>query len=56
MGKFLVCGNFSQKPKYLSNTDTLRIPEKYRKCRYAKISQLLEAGQFCRFVGDIRKE
>jgi hypothetical protein len=29
----------------------MRIPEKYRKCRYAKISQLLEAGQFCRYVG-----
>jgi hypothetical protein len=31
--------------------DTLRIPEKYQKYRYAKISQLLEAGQFCRYVG-----
>jgi hypothetical protein len=36
-----------------SSTDILRIPEKCRKCRYAKISQFLEAGQFCRYVGGI---
>ena len=35
--------------------DILRIPEKQRKCRYAKISQILEAGQFCRYVGDLFK-
>jgi hypothetical protein len=43
-----------RKIKYQQSTDTLRIPEKYRKCRYAKISQLLKAGQFCRYVGDIK--
>jgi hypothetical protein len=32
----------------------LRIPEKYQKYRYAKISQLLDAGQFCRYVGGIQ--
>ena len=31
----------------------LRIPEKYQNYRYARISQLLKAGQFCRYVGDI---
>jgi hypothetical protein len=31
----------------------LRIPEKYQKYRYAKISQHFEAGQFYRYVGEI---
>jgi hypothetical protein len=43
----------SQKTKYHETTDILRIPEKYQKYRYAKISQLLETGQFCRYVGSI---
>jgi len=30
----------------------MRIHEICQNCRYAKISQLLEAGQFCRYVGD----
>jgi hypothetical protein len=30
--------------------------EKYRKYGYVKISQLLEADQFCRYVGEIRFE
>jgi hypothetical protein len=34
--------------------DILRIPEKYQKYRYTKISQFLEAGQFCRYVGAIK--
>jgi hypothetical protein len=41
-----------QKTKYHLSTDILRIPEKYQKYRYAKISQLIEAGQFCRYVGE----
>jgi len=32
----------------------LRIPEKCQKYRYTKISQLLKAGQFCRYVGEIK--
>jgi hypothetical protein len=35
-----------------STCDLLRIPEKCQNYRYAEISQLLEAGQFCRYVGD----
>ena len=35
----------------VQSADILRIPEKYKKYSYAKISQLLEAGQFCRYVG-----
>jgi hypothetical protein len=42
------------KPKNNRTFDLLRIPEKYRKYRYANISQLLEAGQFCRYVGVIK--
>jgi hypothetical protein len=42
-----------QKTKYQPVACILRIPEKYQKYRYAKISQLLWAGQFCRYVGDI---
>jgi len=36
-----------------ADRDILRIPEKYQKYRYAKISQLLETGQFCRYVYSI---
>jgi hypothetical protein len=46
-------GFWSIKIRILETGDLLRIPEKYQKYRYAKISQLLEAGQFCRYVGDI---
>jgi hypothetical protein len=38
--------------RFFEPGDILRIPEKHQKYRYAKISQLLEAGQFCRYVGD----
>jgi hypothetical protein len=41
------------KTKYQLVACILRIPEKHQKYRYPKISQLLEAGQFCRYVGEI---
>jgi hypothetical protein len=32
---------------------SLRIPERCQKCRYAKISQHFKASQFCRYVEEI---
>ncbi|MDH3723970.1 MAG: hypothetical protein OER74_20920, partial [Desulfobacteraceae bacterium] len=42
-----------QKTKYHPSTDILRETQVSQFYRYAKISQLLEAGQFCRYVGVI---
>jgi len=41
------------KTKYQAIQCILRVSQLYQNCIYAKISQLLEAGQFCRYVGDI---
>jgi hypothetical protein len=37
----------------MSSGDILRETQISQFCRYAKISQLLKVGQFCRYVGDI---
>ena len=46
------CYDFVLKTKYHQSTDILRETQISQFCRYAKISQPLEAGQFCRYVGD----
>ena len=38
---------------WFKNADILRETQLSQFYRYAKISQLLEAGQFCRYVGGI---
>jgi len=43
-----------QKTKYQPTTDTLRVFEKYRNCRYANISQLFGGVQKYGYVGDIK--
>ena len=44
--------DIKQKTKYQPSKDILRETQISQFYRYAKISQLLEAGQFCRYVGD----
>ena len=47
MGKFLVCGNFSQKSKYLSSTDTLRVSNIERNLWYLLILTAIWAFTKC---------
>jgi hypothetical protein len=46
-------GLFQSKMRIVETGDILRETQVSQFYRYAKISQLLEAGQFCRYVGDI---
>jgi hypothetical protein len=46
---------FSQPKLWLPVSTSMRIPEKYRKCRYANMSQKIQGLQKYRFVGYLHK-